>query len=226
MTTPAPIRALAWSERTEPAQVYPDGINGAIAATLGRQADIVARTAQLDDPEQGLSEAALADADVLLWWGHGRHKDVTDESVERIVRHVRERGMGFIPLHSSHFSRAFIALNGTTCGLGAWREDGRPAHVFVVEPDHPIAAGLPHYVVIPAEEMYAERFDIPPPDELVFISSFQGGGEVFRSGCCWQRGAGRVFYFQAGHETYPVYFQPEIQTILVNATRWAAGRTE
>ena len=140
-------------------------------------------------------------------------------------RHVTARGMGFMPLHSSHHSRAFKALMGTSCDLGGWREDGQPAHLYVAEPSHPIAAGVPQYVVIPQDEMYAEWFVIPPPDELVFISSFLGGGEVFRSGCCWQRGAGRIFYFQPGHETYPVYYQPELHTILANGVYWSAGRT-
>ena len=225
MPSTDPIRVLVWSERTEPAAVYPDGMNGTIAAALNERDGIVAQTAEINDPEQGLSEAALAATDVLVWWGHGRHRDVTDESVARIVRHVTARGMGFMPLHSSHHSRAFKALMGTSCDLGGWREDGQPAHLYVAEPSHPIAAGIPQYVVIPQDEMYAEWFVIPPPDELVFISSFLGGGEVFRSGCCWQRGAGRIFYFQPGHETYPVYFQPELHTILANGVYWSAGRT-
>ena len=144
-----PIRVLVWSERTEPAAVYPDGMNGTIAAALNERDGIVAQTAEINDPEQGLSEAALAATDVLVWWGHGRHRDVTDESVARIVRHVTARGMGFMPLHSSHHSRAFKALMGTSCDLGGWREDGQPAHLYVAEPSHPIAAGIPQYVVIP-----------------------------------------------------------------------------
>ena len=57
-------------------------------------------------------------------------------------------------------------------------------------------------------------------DNLVFIS-WHPGGEVFRSGCCFVRG-GRIFYFQPGHETFPIYYQPEIQTVITNAVRWVA----
>lgn len=225
MTSKDPIRVLVWSERTEPQGVYPSGINGVVADSLNKRDGIVAHTAQITDTEQGLGEDTLSKIDVLVWWGHGRHNDVTDGSVARVVRHLTARGMGFIPLHSSHHSRPFKALMGTSCDLGGWREDGRASHLYVADPKHPIASGMPQYVVIPQEEMYAEWFVIPPPDELVFLSSFLGGSEVFRSGCCWQRGAGRIFYFQPGHETYPVYFQEELQTIIANAVAWTAGRT-
>jgi len=217
--TAGSIRALVWSERTEPVAIYPDGINGAVAAGL-RAAGIDAGIAQLEDDEQGLGEEALARTDVLLWWGHKRHKNVNDESVARVLRHVTERGMGLIPLHSAHKSRPFMALLGTTCKLGGYREDGLAEHIYVVETDHPIARGGPLQFIIPAEEMYRERFDVPPPDELIFLSSF-AQGEVFRSGCCWTRGKGRIFYFQPGHETYAVYCQAEVQQILVNAVTWA-----
>jgi len=218
------IRALCWSERTEPARVYPDGINGAVAAALQAAGAFETRVANLDDPDQGLSDEALAWADVLTWFGHGRHRDVTDESVARVVRHVRERGLGFIPLHSSHFSKPFKAVLAHSGELGGWREDGRPSVVSVCQPDHPIARGLDRLFVVPQEEMYCEPFGITPPDELVFISSF-AHGEVFRSGCCWRAGQGRVFYFQPGHETFPVYYQREVQLVLANAARWAAGRS-
>jgi trehalose utilization protein len=227
-----PIRVLCWSERTEPERVYPDGINGAVAAALREAGGFEIQCTQLADTEQGLTEELLGWADVLTWFGHGRHRQVEDEYVARIVRHVQQRGMGLVPLHSSHFSKPFASqfagvgksvLNhpGT---LGGWREDGRPSVVYVCQPDHPIAQGLDRMFVVPQEEMYCEPFGIQQPDELVFISSF-AHGEVFRSGCCWRVGAGRVFYFQPGHETYPVYYQKEVKTIMVNAARWAAGRS-
>lgn len=224
MSQSTPIRVLCWSERTELERVYPQGINGAVADALNEAGGFETRVAKLEDADQGLSEELLAWADVLTWFGHGKHRLVEDAHVERIVRHVRERGLGLIPLHSSHFSKPFKAVLGHTGGLGGWREDGRPSVVSVVQPDHPIAQGLDRVFVVPQEEMYCEPFDIKPPDELVFISSF-AHGEVFRSGCCWYAGKGRVFYLQSGHETYQVYRQKEIKTILVNATRWAAGRS-
>ena len=70
--------------------------------------------------------------------------------------------------------------------------------------------------------MYGEPFGIPKPDEQVFISWFEGG-EVFRSGCCWKRGAGKVFYFSPGHETHPIYRHPKVQLVLRNACKWASG---
>ena len=219
-----PIRVLCWSERTEPERVYPRGINGAVADALREAGGFESRETQLGDPEQGLAEEHLAWADVLTWFGHGRHRLVEDTCVARIVRHIRERGMGFIPLHSSHYSKPFKAVLDHSGDLGGWREDARPSIVYCCQPDHPIAQGIDRLFVVPQEEMYCEPFGIKPPDELVFISSF-AHGEVFRSGCCWRAGQGRVFYFQPGHETFPVYYQREVKLVLANAARWAAGRS-
>ncbi|MGH2457943.1 MAG: ThuA domain-containing protein [Chloroflexota bacterium] len=218
-----PTRVLVWSERSEPAVVYPRGINGAIAEQLQTLDNAVVRTADLNQPDQGLSEDLLSDTDVLIWWGHARHRDLTDETVARVTRNVRQRGMGLIPLHSSHHSRVFKALLGTSCDLGGWREDGKPVRYYVIEPDHPIAAGLDASFVIPEDEMYSERFDVPAPDQLVFIASY-AGGEVFRAGCCWTVGQGRVFYFSAGHETHAIFQQPVVATVLRNAVAWASNR--
>ena len=219
-----PIRVTVWNEfrheKSDPkvAAVYPNGIHEAIAAHLRAQAFGV-RTATLDEPEHGLTEAVLAETDVLIWWGHMAHDKVSDEVVSRVQRRVLD-GMGLIALHSAHFSKVFKALMGTSCEL-RWREIGEKERVWVVEPGHPIAEGLGEYFEIPHAEMYGERFDIPAPDALVFISWFQGG-EVFRSGCCFQRNKGRIFYFRPGHETFPIFYQPEVQRVITNAVRWAA----
>jgi trehalose utilization protein len=202
----------------EVASVYPDGIHGAIARHL-RAEGMAVRTATLDEPEHGLTEEVLAQTDVLIWWGHMAHGEVKDEIVDRVCKRVLD-GMGLIVLHSAHFSKIFRKLMGTTCDL-KWREIGEKERLWVVEPGHPIAEGLGEYFEIPHAEMYGERFDIPAPDTLVFISWFQGG-EVFRSGCCYQRGKGKVFYFRPGHETYPIFYQPEVLRVLTNAVRWAA----
>jgi trehalose utilization protein len=177
------------------------------------------RTATLDEPEHGLTEEVLAETDVLLWWGHMAHKEVSDEVVERVQKRVLE-GMGLIVLHSAHVSKIFVKLMGTGCML-RWREAGERERLWVVAPGHPIAEGIGDYFEIPHEEMYGEFFDIPAPDALVFVSWFQGG-EVFRSGCCFERGQGRIFYFRPGHETHPTYHQPEVQRVISNAVRWAA----
>ena len=165
-----------------------------------------------------MSGKRLAATDVLLWWGHTAHEEVSDEVVERIQRHVLE-GMGIIVLHSGHHSKIFRRLMGTTCSL-RWRNDNDRELVWTVDPRHPIAEGVPQPLIIPGQEMYGEYFDIPEPDELVFISSFSGG-EVFRSGITYRRGHGRVFYFSPGDEIFPVYHHPDVQRVIANGVRWA-----
>jgi trehalose utilization protein len=197
--------------------IYPDGIHGAIKAGIEDE-EILVRTVTLDDPECGLTQAVLDDTDVLLWWGHMAHHEVPDEVAQR-VRDAVHSGMGAIFLHSGHHSKPFRLLMGTPCNL-TWREDGDYELVWVVNPAHPIAQGIGRFIKLEEVETYGEPFSIPEPDELVFIGSYEGG-EVFRSGCCWQRGNGRVFYFQPGHETYPIYHQPEIIKVIKNAIHWA-----
>jgi trehalose utilization protein len=198
---------------------YPTGIHSVIAGglrdVLGER--VAVRTAVLDEPFHGLPAEVLESTDVLLWWGHLRHGEVDDKVVDEVQRRVLD-GMGLLVLHSGQGSKIFRRLLGTTCAM-SWRHDDREL-VWTVDPGHPIARGVPNPVVIPQQEMYGEPFDIPAPDELVFISSF-GGGEVFRSGCCFRRGRGRIFYFSPGHEEQPVYHQPEIQLIIANAVEWA-----
>ncbi len=205
-------------EDAEVGAVYPNGIHNCIAEFLGVNDDLNIRTAVLDDPDNGLPDDVLESTDVLLWWGHMAHECVPDELVEKVYNRVM-RGMGFIALHSAHFSKPFKRLMGTTCSL-KWR-DGDRERLWCIAPNHPIAKDIPENFVIPVEEMYGERFDIPTPDEIVFMGWFKGG-EVFRSGCCWNRGLGKVFYFQPGHESNPTYHIPEIQKIITNAVYWVA----
>jgi trehalose utilization protein len=218
------IRVTIWNEyrqeRSEAAvrEVYPDGIHQAIADGL-RGPDFDLRIATLDEPEHGLTESVLETTDVLTWWGHAAHHEVDDAVVERVQRRVLA-GMGLIVLHSGHHSKLFRRLMGTSCNLN-WREAGEHERLWLVDPAHPIADGLPASFVIDHEEMYGELFDIPAPDRLVLIGWFQGG-EVFRSGCCFTRGLGRIFYFQPGHETYPTYFNADVRRVIANAARWAA----
>ena len=219
------IRVTVWNEnrheKSDPtvAAVYPGGIHGAIAEALSAEPDMTTRTATLDEPSHGLGDPVLSDTDVLVWWGHLAHGEVKDEIVDKVQRRVLE-GMGLVVLHSGHMSRPFMRLMGTSCLL-RWREAGEKERVWVVEPGHPIADGLPPHFELPHEEMYGERFDIPAPDVTVFISWF-AGGNVFRSGCCFTRGKGKIFYFRPGHETFPTYHQKEVRTVIRNAVRWAA----
>jgi len=200
------------------AEIYPDGIHGAIAAAL-EERGFETRTATLQEPEHGLTEGVLADTDVLVWWGHVAHDEVDDEIVDRVQERV-QAGMGLIVLHSAHYSKIFRRLMGTDCAL-KWREADERERIWVVEPGHPIAQGIDDCIELEEAETYGERFDIPQPDELVFVSWFEGG-EVFRSGCCYRRGNGRIFYFRPGHETNPQYHDEEIQAVLANAAEWAS----
>ncbi|RJT08034.1 ThuA domain-containing protein [Halococcus sp. IIIV-5B] len=199
-------------------EIYPEGIHTVIATALESEG-FETRTATLDEPEHGLPESVLNETDVLMWWGHAAHEEVEDEIVDRVHQRVLD-GMGLIVLHSGHYSKIFRRLMGTTCSL-KWREAAEKERLWVVEPSHPIADEVGEYIEVPEAEMYGERFDIPAPDTLVFNSWFEGG-EVFRSGCCYHRGNGRVFYFRPGHETYPVYHDETIQQVLANAALWAA----
>jgi len=217
-------RVTVWNEyrheKENPAvaAVYLNGIHQTIADHLQSEGFSV-QTATLDQPEHGLSNKVLNNTDVLIWWGHKAHDEVHDEIVHRVQQRVLANGMGLTVLHSGHFSRIFRALMGTSCDL-KWREAGEKERVWVVNPGHPIAAGLNDYFEIPQAEMYGEHFDIPQPDTLVFVSWFQGG-EVFRSGCCFYRGRGKIFYFRPGHETYPIYHQTEVLQVITNAVKWA-----
>jgi len=218
------IKAVVWGENVHEQTsevvrgVYPEGIHGCIANALNAAEGISASTATLQEAEHGLPAARLAETDVLLWWGHAAHGDVQDEIVERVAEQVWA-GMGLIVLHSGHFSKIFKRLMGTPCNL-KWREAGERERLWVINPRHPIAQGLPPSFELENEEMYGEPFGVPEPLETVFVSWFQGG-EVFRSGLTYRRGAGNVFYFQPGHETYPTYHDATIQQVLANAVRWA-----
>jgi trehalose utilization protein len=225
----SPIRVTVWGEnfheraerdKAAMAERYPEGMHGAIAAGLTELLGdaVTITTATQDQPENGLDEGLLATTDVLTWWGHATHEDVDDAVVDRVHRRVLG-GMGLLALHSAHFSKIFRRLMGTTCSL-AWRNSGDTELVWTVNPSHPITAGIPQPIEINEHEMYGEFFDIPAPDELIFLSTFSGG-EVFRSGCCWRRGKGKVFYFSPGDQAYPIYHHSDIKRVLANAVLWA-----
>lgn len=217
------VKALVWSEFTEPKDVYPEGIHGAIAEHLNSTGKVEAKVVQLSDPDQGVSEADLEWADVLLWWGHQKHRDVTDETVGRIVKAVNEGGMGYFALHSAHYSRGLIELLGDGCGLGGVG-DGGAETITVADPDHPIADGVTEFV-IPRVEYFIEPFAVPEPEAVVLKSTFEKTDGWFRALCCWTVGDGRVLYFRPGHETFPIMRQPEVQKVILNGTLWGAKRT-
>lgn len=221
-----PIRVVVWGENLHERKsavvrdVYPEGMHATIAAALNADEALNASTATLDAPEHGVPLSRLAETDVLFWWGHAAHGDVDDAVVERVAARVWE-GMGLVVLHSGHYSKIFKRLMGTPCSL-KWREAGERERLWVINPGHPIAAGLGPCIELEQTEMYGEPFAVPEPDETVFVSWYEGG-EVFRSGLCWRRGAGRIFYFAPGHETYPIYRDPQVHTVLRNAAKWACN---
>ena len=217
------IRVTVWNEGVhektdnEVAGVYPAGIHGCIKNFLSSQDDMEVTTATLAQRRCGLSDDVLENTDVLIWWGHMAHDKVPDKLVEKIHKRVLG-GMGLVVLHSGHHSKIFRALMGTTCNL-RWR-DGDRERIWNINPYHPIAQGIPDHFSLGREEMYGEQFDIPKPDEIIFLGWFEGG-EVFRSGCTWTRGLGKIFYFQPGHESNPTFHNEYVQRIIINAIRWA-----
>ncbi len=220
-------RVTVWNENRHEkknpvvSDIYPEGIHGAIAGFLKEENHEV-RTATLDEENHGLSDEVLNNTDVLVWWGHLAHDEVQDEIVEKVQQRVLD-GMGLIVLHSGHFSKIFKKLMGTSCDL-KWREADEKERLWVVDPSHPIAEGVGEYIELEKEEMYGEHFDIPAPDELIFTSWFEGG-EIFRSGCTFKRGNGKVFYFRPGHETYPTYHNEQIQRVIKNGVNYVAPVT-
>jgi len=218
------IKVTVWNEFSHEKEmenvreIYPDGIHEAIAAFLGRDEEIQVRTAYLEQPEHGLTDEVLADTDVIIWWGHACHHLVADEVADKVAERVL-MGMGAIFLHSAHHSKPFKKLMGTSGNL-TWREANEHERLWCVSPSHPITQGVPLHIEIPQEETYSEFFDITKPEDLLYIGWFSGG-DVFRSGCTWSRGYGKMFYFQPGHETFPIYHMPEIQKIITNAVHWA-----
>ncbi|MHA0855548.1 ThuA domain-containing protein [Paenibacillus sp. CMAA1364] len=216
------IRVTVWNEYrqehsdAEVREVYPEGIHGQLASFL-EEAGIDTKTATLDEPEHGLTEEVLNHTDVLIWWGHVAHGEVSDEIVNRVHNQVL-KGMGLVVLHSAHMSKIFIKLMGTSCDL-KWRESNEKERLWVMDPSHPIAEGIGEYIDLEQEEMYGAHFDVPAPDELIFVGWFEGGN-VFPSGSTYRRGNGKIFYFQPGHESYPTYYHPDIQKVIVNGVRW------
>jgi trehalose utilization protein len=278
-----PIKVVIWDEQ-QPAQreAYDNFLGNQIAAHLKTQEGLAVQAVKLDDPDQGLSPAALNECRVLIWWGHVRNSEVSPETAKRIVERIKSGDLSLIALHSAHWSTPFVeAMNerarldlgeqfdvpqgertevheipppqrfsvpktderptpfaiarkyprGFTdltlhlpyCCFPAYRHDGKPSQVRVLEPDHPIVKDVPRLFEIPQTEMYDEPFHVPEPDEVILEERW-AGGEWFRSGAFWSLGNGGVFYFRPGHETYPIYKQPIPLRIITNAVRFLASQ--
>jgi trehalose utilization protein len=221
-------RVVVWSEGTAPDdKVYPKDINGAIADGLKKKlTGWTIETATITDPEQGCSEASLSKCDVLLWWGHKRHDDVKNQNVARIVRRVKEDGMGFIAIHSSHFAKPNKQLMGTACSWGAYENDGCKCKVLIPDPTHPIVQGVKEFT-LPEIERYSEPYRVPEPESVPLRGTYiypDGKEEPTRLGLCWTIGKGRMFYFAPGHETYRDFYMDPVLQIMANAVNWAAPK--
>lgn len=240
------LRVLIWDENPAhaPKELYPEGIRGAVAEGLRALGDgrLEVTTAHLDDPEQGVTDELLANTDVLVWWGHARHGEVTDELAARVAKRVREGGMGFVALHSAHYSKTFKqVVDGHGHLKGGWRESEEDSEVIrVCAPWHPVAAGLDDFT-LDHEEMYGGPFDVPPYECLVLQSFFPVGRETFPCGIVWTvgqgidpeftsgggnganqgEGIGRVFYFRPGHESFGTYFNENVKKVILNGVLWA-----
>lgn len=216
------MRVTVWNEyrhekvSEEVRAIYPEGIHAQIASFL-KEAGIDVTTATLDEPEHGLTEEVLNHTDVLIWWGHMAHGEVQDDIVNRVYNRVL-KGMGLVVLHSGHMSKIFMKLMGTSCDL-KWREADEKERIWVMDPSHPIAEGIGEYIDLEKEEMYGAHFDVPAPEEQIFVGWFEGGN-VFPSGITYRRGNGKIFYFQPGHESYPTYYHKDIQRVIINGVRW------
>ncbi|MEI7900482.1 MAG: ThuA domain-containing protein [bacterium] len=221
---------VVWSEGTAPKNVYSNDINTAIAEGLRASEemkgwDVV--VASLSDPDQGLPDALLAKADVLVWWGHKKHGEVKDELVNKIEKRVKEEGMGFIALHSAHFAKPNKRLMGTPCSFAAYVGDNKETVVKVAMPDHLIAKGVAKEFTVANDERYSDPYAVPSTDAVPFVGiqvHKDGVKEDAKMGFCWNVGKARYFYLQLGHETNPIYFQPEIRKIMANAVIWAAKK--
>ena len=199
-------------------KVHPQGIHMTLKSIFDECDDMAVRTVTMDMPEFGFSQEVLDDTDVLVLWAHLAHEKITDEIAERIKNRVHE-GMGFLCLHSAHQCKPLHKLIGVST-IPKWRMEDA-CKIYCIEPNHPIAKDIPDMFELEAEQVYCEPFDITTPDELVFVTWYQGG-ELLRSGCCWERENGRIFYFQPGHETCKSYYDVNVRQILKNAVRWAS----
>lgn len=219
---PAPVRVRVWCEGTAPKTVYPDDIDGAVARDLARRDGLQVTRARLTEPDAGLSDAALDATDVLVWWGRVRHDDLPAARAAAVVSRVKAGRLGFVALHGSCRSKPFRDLMGTSCEPGHWREDGRPEHVKVEDPRHPIARGISPFT-IPKADMFAEPFAVPAPESVVLVSSWDDGTSI-RSGLTWTVGKGRIVYLRSGHAAFPVLFHPAVRQVVANSITWAAHR--
>lgn len=218
------VRVLCWSELTEPKEVYPEGISGAVAAFLTKRPNLEVRVASINDAEQGLSKAAVDWADVFVWWGHSKHDEVGDDLVAEILRQIREGRLGLVALHSALNAKVFMRALDCTGKIAAWRHGAEPEFLKCVAPMHPVAHGLGDFT-IPETEMYDEPFEVPTPEKVIYFSYWETG-EQFRSCCVWTAGKGRIVYFRPGHETYPVFHQHLPNRVVENSVRWCAGRSQ
>jgi len=237
-----PINVLVWDEQQDRqvnSGAYKNYLGNAIAEFLAKVPGVRVVSANINEPQQGLSQERLARAQVILWWGHVRHADVDDSKVESIVARVKQGKTVFVALHSAHYSKPFKRLLGTRCGFAyvdSNRGRGYREKLVVTNPNHPITEGLSDFE-IPRTEIYAEPFEVPFPDK-VLLYGYWDNGHSFPDLCYWSVGArgvaalarervrlpGKVVYFRPGHETFPIFHQPEVQECIRRIVLWAGSQ--
>jgi trehalose utilization protein len=214
-------------DRYEPVKsVYPDGMHAAIAGAYDEESGFRVTIATQDMPEHGLSKEVLNETDVLIWWSHIDNNLLSDAVANEVCKRVVRDGMGFVALHSACYSKPWQRLLGIEYEAGEWGRfrtmpKGEKERLWVVTPGHAICEGIGDCIEIPQDEMYGEPMLMPDPDKLLFIAWWEGG-DVCRSGTLFERGRGKIFGFTPGHETFPIYYQPEIRQVLRNAARFLA----
>ena len=224
-----PRTIVVWSEGTAPKNVYPNDINAAIVEGLKADKRFEKDTiiaASISDPDQGISDELLAKTDVLLWWGHKKHAQVSDALPPKIKQRWMDGKMGFIGLHSAHYAKPNKALMGTACSFSCYKTDSTSTKVTVTDKNHPIAAGVAETFTVENGERYGDPYIVPAGFTCVFegLSSLKDGKtDNAKMVFAWENvnnSKSRFVYFQLGHETNPIYFDPNIRKILANATEW------
>ncbi len=221
------IRVTVWNEfedeirKPDILELYPGGVHEHIASFLRKEEDMEVRTATFkDEIAFGIPDEVIDRTDVLILYSHMLQDMVSDERVQKVIDRVVNEGMGLIVLHSGLWNKLTQRLIGPG-GYNGYREIRERERVWVVDQGHPIAKDLPIYFDFAHSEMYGEPATFPAPDELIFLSWYQGG-EAARSGMTWRRGAGKIFYFSPGHARYDVMHSEYYQRVVINAVRWVA----
>ena len=107
------IQVVVWDEQQEKQKrAYPNYLGNHIASHLQKNESLDVLSVNLNDPGQGLSDEVLENCEVMVWWGHVRHTEISLETSKKLIRRVKEGKLNLIFLHSAHWANPFIeAMN-------------------------------------------------------------------------------------------------------------------